>query len=171
MTDETPPESSALGVRIRALKERIYATFTGLAIVVAIDVTGEGGAWSAFIMILVGIVGISAAGFLAEVVAHQVGHRRLPSGAEVGEMARIAGSALGSASIPLVVIALSGFGLIALELALPIAMGVYALTLVGIFFVASRSTGLRLIQRILTSAMLLALAALVVGVLFLAHTH
>jgi len=171
MTEDKAPDAAHLAVRIRALQERIYATFTGLAIVVAVDATGDGGAWQAFLTVLVGIIGISAAGFLAEVVAYEVGHRRLPSGAEVREMASIAGSALASASIPLIVIALSGFGLLGLELALRLAMAVYAATLVAIFLLAARSTGLRPVQRILSSAMFLVLALLVVGVLFFAHTH
>jgi len=174
MTDHTNPThltSAELDVRTRSLKERIYATFTGLAVLGAIAAAGHSTAWDAFSTVLIGVFGISAAGFLAEIVAHQVGHQRLPSAGEVGVMAKIALTALGSASAPLVVLALSGFGLIDVELALRISMGVYAATLVAIFLVASRRSGLKPIQRFISSAMFVGLALLVVAVLLLAHLH
>ncbi|MGY4857376.1 hypothetical protein [Cryobacterium sp. AP23] len=85
-----PLSESAIDVRTRALKERIYATFTGLAILAAITATGHSTAWEAFVAVAVGILGISAAGFLAEVVSHQVNHQQSPDRSETGVMARIA---------------------------------------------------------------------------------
>jgi hypothetical protein len=171
MTDHAVHDDTDLGIRIRSLKERIYATFTGLAILAALAAAGHADAWDAFLTVLVGVFGISAAGFLAEIVAHQVGHQRLPSPGEVGTMAKIALTALGSASAPLVVLALSGIGLFGVELALRISMGVYAATLVIIFLIASRQSGLKVLQRIVSSAMFVGLALLVVAVLLVAHLH
>ena len=86
-------------------------------------------------------------------------------------MARIALGALASASIPLIVLAASGFGLFDVDAALRVGIGVYAAVLVGIFLVASRRSGLRPVQRLISSAMLVGIAVLVVAVLLVAHLH
>ncbi|PXA68444.1 hypothetical protein [Cryobacterium arcticum] len=98
------PEQKPAEERARALKERIYASFTGLAIVVVIysDVDHTA-ALDAFLSLAVGIIGIAAAGFVAEVIAHQVTHTDTPSRADLRTMARISSGALASASIPLLV--------------------------------------------------------------------
>ncbi|PPH31225.1 hypothetical protein [Rathayibacter rathayi] len=54
--------------------------------------------------LVVSIVGISAAGFVAEVIAHQVVHAATPSGTDARTMLRIAGGALASASLPVLVL-------------------------------------------------------------------
>lgn len=166
-----PLSSSAIDIRTRALKERIYATFTGLAILGAISTVGHSTGWDAFVSIAVGVLGISAAGFLAEVLSHQVNHQTLPDRSELGVMGRIALSALGSASAPLVLLAVAGLGILDIELALQIGMAVYALTLVVIFLIASHRSGLRPMQRMLSSRLFVALALVVVAVLLIAHLH
>jgi hypothetical protein len=158
-------------VRAKSLKERIYATFTGLAILAALAANGHATAWEAFVAVLVGVSGISAAGFLAEVVAHQVAHRRLPSGREIGAMALVSLTAVSSALAPLVVLAVAGFGALDVDLALRLAMGLYAATLVVIFLVASHRSGLKPLQRLISSAMFVGLALIVVAVLLVAHLH
>jgi len=160
-----------LDKKARALKERIYASFTGLSILAALTAAGHATAASALISVAVGIVGISAAGFLAEVVAHQVAHKAFPNGRELRTMAAIALGALGSASAPLILLALAAFGVVATEVALSISMGLYAATLVVIILLAAARSGLRPIQQLISAAMLVGLAGVVVGVLLLAHLH
>jgi len=160
-----------LDIRTRSLKERIYATFTGLAILAAVVAGGHAAAWDAFLTVLVGVFGISLAGFVAEAVAYQVGHKKLPDRAELGVMGKIALTALGSASVPLIVLALSGFGLLDVDLALRLGMALYAVTLVGIFLVAAHRSGLSALQKLVSSAMFVGVAGLVVGVLLVAHLH
>ena len=167
-----PPEASTgLDERTRALKERIYASFTGLAILAAISATGHATASDALLSVAVGVFGISAAGFLAEVVAHLVTHERMPSSGEVRTMGRIAVGALGSASLPILVLALSWAGVMSVDLALWIGMALYAATLVLVMLVAAHNSGLRPAQRLIASAMLVGLALLVAGVLLLGHLH
>jgi hypothetical protein len=165
---ETP---AGLDESTRALKERIYASFTGLAILAAIYANGHSTAPEALLSVAVGVFGISAAGFLAEVVAHQVAHQGMPSTAEVRTMGRIALTALGSASLPILVLALSWAGLLSLDVALWIGMGIYAATLVVVMLVAAHNSGLTPVQRLVSSAMLIGLALFVVAVLLLAHLH
>ena len=177
MVNMTTPDSgqretsSELDESTRALKERIYATFTGLAILGALFTNGHSTAPEALLSVAVGVFGISAAGFLAEVVAHLVAYQALPSSAEVRTMGRIALTALGSASLPLLVLALSWAGLLSLEVALWIGMGIYTATLVAVMLLAAHNSGLTPVQRLVSSAMLIGLALFVVAVLLLAHLH
>ena len=162
----TGETSARLDESTRALKERIYASFTGLAILGALYANGHATAPEALLSVAVGVFGISVAGFLAEVVAHLVTHQALPSTAEVRTMGRIALAALGSASLPLLVLALSWAGLLSLEVALWIGMGIYTATLVLVML--ARRPQRRPdapVQRLVASAMLIGLALFVAAVL------
>ena len=159
--------SGVIEHRVSALKERVYATFTGLSVLGAMVATGKATAPQAVIELCVAIFGISIAGFLAEVIAHEVSHRRWPTRPELRTMARIALSALGSASAPAVVLLLAVFGVLQLNTALWIGITIYAVTLVLIIQLASRHLGLRPFQRVASSLMLLSLAFVVVTILFL----
>jgi hypothetical protein len=155
--------------RTRALKERIYACFTGVAILAALSGTGHGSAADALFSLAIGVSGISAAGFLAEVVSHQVAHQRLPVAGELRTMARIALGALGTASAPVVALALAWGGIVTLTWGMWIGMGLYAATLVAVTLIAVRRSRLPPAQRLFSSAMLLGLAVAVVALLELAH--
>ncbi len=143
-----PEVSTRLDERTRALKERIYATFTGLAILGALFANGTPLRRKRCCPSRWACSASRPPGFLAEVVAHLVAHQALPSSAEVRIMGRIALAALGSASLPLLVLALSWAGLLSLDLALWIGMGIYAATLVAVMLVAARHTGLTPVQRL-----------------------
>jgi len=57
------------GVVAQALKERVYATFTGLALVLVLrghETTPRDATFS----LAIGVLGITVAGFAAEVIAH-----------------------------------------------------------------------------------------------------
>jgi hypothetical protein len=162
-----PP--ARLDERTRALKERIYANFTGLAILAALAGTGHGTAADAVFSLGIGVFGISAAGFLAEVVSHQVTHQRLPAAGELRTMVRIASGALATASAPVAVLALAWGGLIAREWGLWTGMALYAATLVAVTLVAVQRSRLPPSQRLLSSVMLLGLAIAVVALLQLGH--
>ncbi|QHC56535.1 hypothetical protein [Rathayibacter tanaceti] len=153
----------------RALKERIYATFTGLAVVMIYVVGDHPDAAQALRSLAISIVGISAAGFVAEVVSHQVVHAATPSGAEVRIMLRIAAGALASASLPLLALAGAALGLIDATAALRIGAGVYVATLAAIALIAVARAGLPLRQSLVSLLGIVGLGALVVGVLALAH--
>ncbi|MWV57722.1 hypothetical protein [Rathayibacter sp. VKM Ac-2754] len=153
----------------RALKERVYAAFTGLAVVMIYAVGDEPDAGHALRSLVVSIVGISAAGFVAEVIAHQVTHAATPSRAETRTMLRIAGGALASASVPVLALAAAALGWLDARTALWIGVGVYVLTLAGIALIAVARAGLSVRQSIVSLVGLVGLGALVVGVLALAH--
>ncbi|MET0589927.1 MAG: hypothetical protein ABWZ77_02010 [Naasia sp.] len=171
-TGRPPTDQATLDERTRALKERIYASFTGLAVVTVLATNNEGTSPSnAFFTLAASILGISVAGFVAEVLSHQISHEGLPSARETRTMLRIAAGALGSASIPLIVLALSWAGWIELELALQIGVGIYLAVLATITLVASRRTRLPFRQQLLSLLFLVGLGVVVVGILAVAHGH
>ena len=158
--------------RAEALKERVYATFTGLAIVLVQQTNVEHiTAARATLTLLVGIVAISAAGFVADVIAHLAVHAAFPDRAELGRKLRIAGSAVGSASVPLLVLALAALGVFELEGALRAASIVYLVTLGLLGYVAVRRTRVAWWKQLLALGALVALGLAVVGLQQLAHGH
>jgi hypothetical protein len=158
--------------RAEALKERVYATFTGLAIVlVQLENVEHVESARALVTLLVGIVAITAAGFVAEVVAHLAVHGAFPRGAELGRMLRVSGTALVSAAGPLVILALAALGVFGLEGALLAAAILYLVTLGLIGLIAVRRTHVAWWEQAIALGMLVALGLAVVGLQQLAHGH
>ncbi|MFS0712525.1 hypothetical protein ABC195_01485 [Microbacterium sp. 2P01SA-2] len=164
-------EPAGLDERIGALKERIYATVTGLAILAGLLTAEHVTVGESIFALVVGIFAIAAAGFVAEVIAHQIGHRQFPSGRELAVMARTAVVALGTASLPLLALLAALFDVIDLDTALIIGIIADAAVLVGVVLLASARTGLTVLQRLVASALLLGLVGVVAVALLLAHGH
>lgn len=158
--------------RAEALKERVYATFTGLAIVLVQQANVEHVlATRAVVTLLVGIIAITAAGFVADVIAHLAVHNAFPDRAEVGRMLRVAGSAIASAGVPLILLGLAALGVLQLEGALRAASIVYVATLGLIGYVAVRRTRVTWWKQLVALGILVALGLAVVGLQQLAHGH
>lgn len=158
--------------RAEALKERVYATFTGLAIVLVQHANVEHvSATRATVTLLVGIVAITAAGFVADIIAHLAVHASFPERDEVARMWRIAGSAVASAGVPLILLALAAFGVFELEGALRAASIVYLVTLGLIGYVAVRRTHVAWWKQLAALGGLVALGLAVVVLQQLAHGH
>ena len=166
-----PPERP-VAERAEAMKERIYATFTGLAIVlVQYENVEHVSANRATLTLLVGIVAITAAGFVADVIAHLTVHAAFPDPAEWGRMLRVSGTAIASAGVPLILLALAAFGVFELEGALRAASIVYLVTLGLIGFVAVRRTHVAWWKQLIALGSLLALGIGVILLQQLAHGH
>lgn len=166
------PSARPAAERASALKERIYATFTGLAVVAVITsdlVDTE--PLQAFLTLAIGIVGIAAAGFVAEVIAHQVTHAAAPSRADLRTMARISLGALASASFPLLALGAACLGWLSLETATAIATVVYVVTLAAVAVLAVARTPLPAARRLWALLVMLAFVAVVVLVLFVSKLH
>lgn len=156
--------------RTMALKERIYAGFTGLAIVAALALGDhDESASSALVNLVAGIVGIVAAAFVAEVVAHLVNHRSLPSPRQLWTMVQVGIGAITSASIPVLVLFGATLGLYGLTPALYVSIALYFLSLTGVLLVAAHRTRLGWRQQLVSAALLLGSGVLVIVVLVLAH--
>ena len=157
--------------RSLALKERIYASFTGLAIVASLAIAGgHGTAWRAFFALAAGIIGITAAAFVAEVVAVQLSEKALPSRSRMLPMIRIAVGAIATASLPLVLLLGAGLGLLDLPMALQLSIGIYFVILTAILFVAAHRTGLPWRQRLIALAVLIGLGVIVILILIVGHS-
>ena len=152
----------------QALKERVYATFTGLAIVLVLR-GHEPSPQDATFSLVIGVLGITVAGFVAEIIAHLAAHGAFPSRAELGRMSRIASGAFGSASVPIVLL-LTWPGWIELETALRVSTIIYLATLGLIGFAAVRRTSLSWWAQLLALLALVLLGAIVVGLQLLAHS-
>lgn len=158
--------------RAQALKERVYATFTGLAIVLVQIANADHLVPSqATFALAIGIAGITVAGFVADVIAHLAVHGAFPSAAELRTMLRVAGEALASASLPLVLLVLAWVGVFELEGALRAASIVYVATLGFIGFLGVRRTRAAWWKQLVALGILMALGVAVIGLQQLAHAH
>ncbi|WP_156891223.1 hypothetical protein [Agromyces subbeticus] len=154
----------------QAVKERVYAAYTGLAIVLVqhshlehIDAT------RATLTLLIGIVAITSAGYVADIVAHLSVRAAFPNRVEMGRMLRTAGTAIASAGVPLVLLALAAFGVFSLNAALWAASIVYVATLGLIGYLAVRRTGVVWWQQVFAFGTLVALGLTVVVLQQYAH--
>jgi hypothetical protein len=156
-------------VLAQALKERVYATFTGLAIVLVLrahDPTPQDATFS----LVIGVLGITVAGFAAEVIAHLAAHASFPDGDELGRMFRIASGAFASVGVPVLLLLCSWPGWLRVETALTASIWVYLATLGLIAWVAVRRTALDWSQRLLALAALVLLGGIVIVLQLLAHS-
>jgi small-conductance mechanosensitive channel len=153
------------------LKERIYATLTGLAIVLVFTANSEHhDASGSFLTLVIGVLAIAAAGYLSDLVAHTAVHGALPHGAEHRIMLRIALGALSTVAVPAIMLGLAWAGVLQLETALRVSTIVYLVTLGVIGYGAVRRTTLPAWAKLLVFAVLVGFGALVVGVQVLAHS-
>ncbi|WP_395244684.1 hypothetical protein ACGGZK_02500 [Agromyces sp. MMS24-K17] len=158
--------------RAEHLRERVYAIFTGLAIVLVLRSNVEHlDAARATLTLLTGIVAISAAGFVAGIIAHLAVHAAFPDRAETAAAIRTAGGALGSAAWPLILLALAWAGVLELDPALRAAEIVYLVTLVVIGWIAVRRTGIAWWKQLFAMGALVLLGLGVVLLQQLAHGH
>ncbi len=149
-------------------KERVYATFTGLAIVLVLAGNDAEPA-HALLALVFGVLGITVAGFVSDVVTQLAVHRRLPHGRELRILVQIALGALGTAVTPVILLALAWFGAIPAAVALRTAIIVYIVTLAVIGWFAVRRSRLPWWQQLLALGLLVALGLAVVALQTLAH--
>ncbi|MFF2486819.1 hypothetical protein ACFVSU_10485 [Microbacterium sp. NPDC058062] len=155
---------------VRYFKERVYATFTGLAIVLVVSASDHAEPDHAFFALVLGVVGITAAGFVSDIVSHLAVHQEFPSGGEFAVLGRIAGGALGTVVVPGILIALAWLDVMHLETALRVSSIVYIATLGVIGWAAVRRARLSWAQKLVALGILLALGLLVIGLQTLAHS-
>lgn len=153
------------------LKERIYATITGLAIVLVYSNSTEPHpARDALLSLLVGVASITAAGYLSDVIAHMAAHKRFPTGSDQRTLARVAIGALTTLVTPGILLLLAVLGVMELDTSLRVATIVYVGTLAAIGLGAVRRAGLNWWQRTLVLLVLVVFGGVVVGLQVLSHT-
>ncbi|MGT2426439.1 hypothetical protein [Amnibacterium kyonggiense] len=156
--------------RAAQLKERVYITFTALAVTMALlaDAAHETVGRSAATL-TVTVVGTLLAVFVADYIAHITAHEALPSRSELQHLVIVVLGAAETLVLPLLVIALAAVGALTLEAALTVCVVVLALTLVAAGYLAVRRLRLPIGQRLIVLLAEFVLSAVVVGLELLAH--
>lgn len=172
MSYETESAGTRPSADGEALRERVYATFTGLAIVLvqssSVDHISPA---RAIVTLAVGILAIAAAGFAAQLVAEVATTSRFPDREELRRMFRVSGSAIASAAVPILVLLLAVFGVIDLGLALGLASIVYVVILGLVGYIAVRRTRSPWWQQLVALGALVALGLAVIAIQQIAHGH
>jgi hypothetical protein len=154
--------------RADALKERIYLTFAALAVVLALNAHGPVSPARAILTLLVTVLGILLAVFVADVLSHMVVHERGMNAAELRHALRTSFGALGAVALPFVFLLFAVFGWWEIHTALTVAAWALVAALVVIGFVAIRRLRMTWWQRLVALAAEAALGLVVVGLQFLA---
>lgn len=171
--DQDPLAKRVLGDPAGAasvLRERIYATLTGLStVLILLGHAEDTSAGSAATSVAVTMGGLFAAALVADLVAHSAIRGDAPNRSQWRQIGSVAGQAVETAVVPVVVIALAGTGIWTVRTGLIIAASVLVLTLALIAVWAVRRTSFGIGKRIAIIAGELLLGALVVGIKLLAH--
>jgi hypothetical protein len=161
--EELPP-----GERAAILKERIYITFTALAVVLALRAHAVSAGEAALSLVVV-VLGTVLAVFVADVVSHIAVHEVLPVGDELRHMARVSLGALGALVLPGVFLGLAVAGRWEIETALRAASIALVAALAAIGWLAVRRARLPAWQRIVVLLAEVVLGLLVIALELLAH--
>jgi hypothetical protein len=154
---------------VKYFKERVYATFTGLAIVLVVGVSAHPTAEAALVALLLGVAGITAAGFVSDIIAHLAVHENLPDKDEWMLLLRVAGGGLSTLVAPAVFLVLAIVDVMHDDTALRVATIIYVVTLAVIGLLVVRRSRLTWWQQLLVLAVLVALGLVVIGIQALAH--
>lgn len=150
------------------LKERVYLTFTALAVVLALR-SHHATASEAAVTLLIAVLGTLLAVFVADVMSHIVAHASLPSRPELRAMVRMSFGTLGVLIFPFVFIGFAISGRWRVEAALQAATIALVSSLVAIGYIAVRRVRLPVWQKLLVLFAEFVLGAAVVGLELLAH--
>lgn len=152
------------------LKERVYVTFSSLAVVVTMSSHTEGiSVGSAAFTLAITVAATVLAVFVADIAAHMVAHAGLPSRDELGHMAKTSFGALGAIILPMLYLLLAAFELWQLNTALRAATVTLAATLIAVGYIAIRRVRLPLWQRLVVLLAVAALGFAVIALELLAH--
>ena len=163
-------DSTQAQQRAEVLKERIYITFTSLAIVLALSShADELSSGLVATTLLIGVSGTLLAVFVADLVAHIAVHAQLPDRAELAHMVSVSTRALGVVVLPLIFVGLSAAGVWDVPRALRASTIVLVISLVAIGYLAVRRVPLRLGQRLVVLFAEFGLGIAVVALEVLAH--
>lgn len=170
MVETTRPGSAEAEERAENLKERIYVTFTALAVVLALSSHPEETTpRAAGLTLLVTVLGTLLAVFTADFVSHLVVHAQLPSRTELGHMVRVSVGALTTVVLPLVFVVLAALEIWTLEVALRASAFTLVATLGVAGFLAVRRVPVSPGKKLAVLAAEVVLGALVVALELLVH--
>lgn len=156
--------------RAESLKERVYISFTSLAVVLALsshaDETTPGAAAATLSIVVVGsLLGI----FVADLLSHLTVRAKLPSGHELHHMIAVSSEALSVLVTPLLLLTAAGLGLWSTAVALQWATVILVVTLLVVGYLAIRRLDLPFRHKALIMFAEVVLSLVVIGLELLAH--
>ncbi|RJQ73054.1 hypothetical protein D5S17_25330 [Pseudonocardiaceae bacterium YIM PH 21723] len=154
--------------RTAHLKERVYLTFTALAVVLTLQSHGESAREAAVTLAIV-VLGTLLAVLVADVVSHIAVHALLPDRAEFTRMLRTSFGALGAVTLPLIFMGLAAAGVWRVEAALRGSVIALIAGLVAIGYLAARRVRLPAWARMVVLFAEFGLGFAVVALELLAH--
>ncbi|WP_062386593.1 hypothetical protein [Demequina iriomotensis] len=155
--------------RADRLKERIYLTFSGLAVVLALSTHGHVEPSEALTTLAVTALGTLLAVFTADLISHLLAHERLVDTTELRHAVRSSFGALSSLLLPFIFLGVSAAGAWDITNALVASAIALIVALVMIGYLAARQVQLGWWQRIVVLGAEAALGLAVVGLELLAH--
>lgn len=164
-----PASSRTPDERADRLKERVYITFTALAVVLALRSHGEPSWRDAATTLVIAVVGTLLAVLVADVVSHVAVHETLPTRVELTHMVTVTSSAAAVLVLPLLFLGLAAVGRWEIDHALRASTIALVATLVAVGYLAARRARLTPLQRVVVLFAEFALGALVVALELLAH--
>jgi hypothetical protein len=163
------PEPTA-SQRAASLKERVYISFTSLAVILALrshaDETSPAAAAATLSIVVVGsLLGI----FVADLLSHLTVHEELPSRPLLRHMIAVSTESLSVLVTPLLLLTAAGLGLWTTAVALQWAIVVLVVTLFVIGYLAIRKLDLPFRHKALIVFAEVVLSLLVIALELLAH--
>jgi len=151
------------------LRERIYVTFTALAILMAMNGHGELDSPTVLWTLVISVVGVLLAGLASDLVSHMIVHSTLPTAGEFVHMLAVSSRALGVLVVPLIALGLAVFDVIADGTGVTIAIVALIASLAVIARIAVARTGLSGWRQLAALLVIVALGVLVVFLEALVH--
>jgi hypothetical protein len=146
------------------LRERIYVTFTALAILMALNAHGEHlDSPTVLWTLVISVVGVLLAGLASDLVSHMIVHNTLPTAREFRHLLAVASRALTVIVVPVLVLAAAMLGWMQARTAVVIA------SLAVIARIAVSRTGIAGWKQLIVLVGIVALGVLVVFLEQLAH--
>jgi hypothetical protein len=162
-------EDLSAGERADLLKERIYLTFTALAVVIVIDSHGHVTAGDAMRTLAFTTAGTLLAVTVADVVAHLAAHARVLTGKELRHALTVALDAIGAVTLPFIFLVLALLDVWSVHSALIASKSALVAALVAIGWAAVRRVRLPWWQKLIALGGEAALGLAVIGLEILAH--
>ena len=169
-TVPTGPRAPTARQRAESLKERVYITFTSLAVVLALqshadETTPAAAAATLSIVVIGSLLGI----FVADLLSHLTVHAKPPTREELRHMITVSTEALGVLVTPLLLLTAAGLGLWTTAVALRWAITVLVVTLLIIGYLAIRRLNLPFRHKAVIVLAEVVLSLVVIGLELLAH--
>ncbi|GAA1440380.1 hypothetical protein [Leifsonia poae] len=165
--DATDDQRREAGDRLR---ERIYATFTALAVLMALNSHSESlEPLNVLYTLLISVGGVLLAGLTSDLVAHMIVHNKLPTVAEFRHMLAVASRALGVLAVPAIMLLLAFFDVVTARTAVTVSLVSLIVSLAVIAQIAVKRTNLSTVKRLIVLVVIVALGVAVVALESLAH--